>query len=31
MVEWKKDLGLEGRMLLTMFLLAAVYLGFLVF
>jgi heat shock protein HtpX len=31
MVEWKKDLGLEGRMLLTMFLLAAVYLAFLVF
>ena len=31
MVEWKKDLGLEGRMILTMFLLAAVYLLFLVF
>ncbi|WMW22265.1 zinc metalloprotease HtpX [Methanolobus mangrovi] len=31
MVEWKKDLGLEGRMILTMFLLAAVYLFFLVF
>lgn len=31
MVEWKKDLGLEGRMLFTMFLLAAVYLGFLAF
>lgn len=31
MVEWKKDIGLEGRMILTMFLLAAVYLAFLVF
>lgn len=31
MIEWKKDLGLEGRMILTMFLLAAVYLFFLVF
>ncbi|WP_340818988.1 zinc metalloprotease HtpX [Methanolobus sp. WCC4] len=31
MVEWKTDLGLEGRMLFTMFLLAAVYLGFLAF
>ncbi len=31
MVEWKKDIGLEGRMILTMFLLAAVYLDFLVF
>ncbi|MEZ5336592.1 MAG: zinc metalloprotease HtpX [Methanolobus sp.] len=31
MVEWKRDLGLQGRMVLTMFLLAVVYLGFLVF
>lgn len=31
MVEWKRDLGLEGRMIFTMFLLAVVYLGFLVF
>lgn len=31
MVEWKKDIGLEGRMILTMFLLAVVYLGFLIF
>ncbi|MBN2109858.1 MAG: zinc metalloprotease HtpX [Methanosarcinaceae archaeon] len=31
MVKWKKDLGLEGRMLLTMLLLAAVYLFFLAF
>ncbi|MDG6244719.1 MAG: zinc metalloprotease HtpX [Methanolobus sp.] len=31
MVEWKKDLGLEGRMILTMILLAAVYLFFLTF
>lgn len=31
MVEWKNDLGLEGRMIFTMFLLAAVYIGFLVF
>ncbi|WP_406658060.1 zinc metalloprotease HtpX [Methanolobus sp. ZRKC2] len=31
MVKWKRDLGLEGRMLLTMFLLAVVYLFFLVF
>ncbi|WP_407357144.1 zinc metalloprotease HtpX [Methanolobus sp. WCC5] len=31
MVEWKNDLGLEGRMILTMFLLAAVYLFFLAF
>jgi heat shock protein HtpX len=29
MVKWKRDLGLEGRMVLTMFLLAAVYLFFL--
>ncbi|MDW7732262.1 MAG: zinc metalloprotease HtpX, partial [Methanolobus sp.] len=31
MVKWKRDLGLEGRMLLTMFLLAAVYIFFLAF
>jgi heat shock protein HtpX len=31
MVKWKRDLGLEGRMVLTMFLLAAVYLLFLAF
>jgi len=31
MVKWKRDIGLEGRMLLTMFLLAAVYLFFLAF
>ncbi|TGC09162.1 zinc metalloprotease HtpX [Methanolobus halotolerans] len=31
MVEWKNDLGLEARMILTMFLLAAVYIFFLAF
>ncbi|WP_292465562.1 zinc metalloprotease HtpX [Methanolobus sp.] len=31
MVKWKRDMGLEGRMVLTMFLLAAVYLLFLAF
>ncbi|WP_406662688.1 zinc metalloprotease HtpX [Methanolobus sp. ZRKC3] len=30
-LKWKHDRGLEGRMLLTMFLLAAVYLLFLAF
>lgn len=29
MVKWKRDLGLEARMVITMFLLAAVYLAFL--
>ena len=31
MVKWKSDLGLEARMLLTMFLLAVVYLAFVAF
>lgn len=31
MRKWERDWGLEGRMLLTMFLLAAVYLFFLAF
>lgn len=31
MVKWKRDIGLEARMVLTMFLLAAVYLFFLAF
>lgn len=29
--KWERDLGLQGRMLFTMFLLAAVYLFFLAF
>ncbi|MDK2832979.1 MAG: heat shock protein HtpX [Methanolobus sp.] len=29
MVKWKRDMGLEARMVITMFLLAAVYLFFL--
>ena len=31
MVKWKSDLGLEARMLLTMFLLAVIYLAFVAF
>lgn len=31
MVRWKSDLGLEARMLLTMFLLAVIYLAFVAF
>ena len=31
MKQWRSDLGLQGRMMLTMFLLAAVYLLFLAF
>ena len=29
--KWERDLGLQGRMIFTMFLLAAVYIFFLVF
>jgi len=29
--KWEQDLGLQGRMLFTMFLLAVVYLFFLAF
>lgn len=31
MVKWKSDMGLEARMILTMFLLAVVYLAFVAF
>jgi heat shock protein HtpX len=30
-IKWELDLGLQGRMLFTMFLLAVVYLFFLAF